>query len=292
MKKALLLMVIGCAAFQAQAKNPMFWGADPSGVVARDGRVFVFPTYDLKDWSDQKFWECWSSSDLVNWTNHGKIFDTEMSGWGINNAWAPDITFKNGKYYFYYYFNNGKEHPGGVGVAIADKPEGPYKEALGKMLIRWHDPCIFNDDDGRSYLYAQNKVRELNPDMVSFKDQQDIRLEIGEVPDKYEATYVFKRNGVYYFTYAKKWNHLIYYTGDNPKGPFTYRGEIMKPYGANNHHSIIEHNGKWIIFYHEWAPKESETSRRRIRAEWLEFNDDGTIKLVEVTEEGLSRKID
>ena len=206
---------------------------------------------------------------------------------GIDNAWAPDITFKNGTYYFYYYFQNG-DKPGGVGVATAKNPEGPYKEALGKMLIATHDPAVFNDDDGKSYLYARNKIWELNEDMISVKDVNPKILEIGEVPEKYEATYVFERNGIYYYTYARNWNHVVYFTGDNPFGPFTYKGEIMKPYGGNNHHSIVKYNDKWIIFYHEWAPEESETCNRRVCAEWLKFNDDGTIQLVEVTEKGIS----
>ena len=104
-----LLIVVVLAAFlsaKSFAQNPLFWGADPSGIVAHDGRLFVFPTNDKKNWDEQKEWHCLSTSDLKSWTDHGVIFDTKMSGWGVDNAWAPDITYKNGTYYFYYYFTS------------------------------------------------------------------------------------------------------------------------------------------------------------------------------------------
>ena len=289
MKKILLGFLLLAGVFAtSKAQNPLFWAADPSGIVTHDGRLFVFPTNDLKNWDDQKTWNCWSTNDLKTWTDHGVIFDTKMSGWGINNAWAPDITYKNGKYYFYYYFQNGGKGKGGVGVATSLKPEGPYTESTGKRLVEMHDPAIFNDDDGQSYLYSQNKVYLLNDDMISLKSDKPIILEVGEVPDKYEATYVFKRDDIYYFTYAKNFNHLVYFTGKSPLGPFEYRGEIMKPYGGNNHHSVVKYKGQWILFYHEWAPNESTTCNRRVRAEWLTFNADGTINLVTPTAEGIS----
>ena len=291
--KLLSILLVVCLYFSAKiySQNPLFWGADPSGIVAQDGRLFVFPTNDKKDWSDQKDWHCLSTTDTKTWTDHGVIFNTKMSGWGVDNAWAPDITYKNGMYYFYYYFHNGehrKEVPGGVGVATSKKIEGPYTDALGKRMIAGHDPAIFNDDDGKSYLYIQDKVYILSEDMISVENKEPINLNLEYRPKKFEAAYVFKRNGIYYFTIAREWNNLIYYTGKSPLGPFEFKGEIMKPYGGNNHHSILKYKDDWIIFYHEWAPKQSEVSNRRIRAEYIYFNEDGSIKLVEPTEEGIS----
>ena len=279
-------LLLLCSSF-IKAQNPLFWGADPSGIVAHDGRVFIFPTNEKKDLNEQKDWNCWSSTDLVNWTDHGVIFNTEMSGWGIDNAWAPDIAYKNGTYYFYYYFQNGKK-PGGIGVATSKNPEGPYKEALGKRLIPGHDPAYFEDCDGKSYLYVQDRVHILNDDMISVENEEPITLELTYKPDTFEAAYVFKRNGIVYYTIARGWNNFIYYTGDNALGPFEYKGEFMKPYGGNNHHSIIPYKDRWIIFYHEWAEDESDVHNRRIRAEWLEFEDDGSIKMVVPTEKGIS----
>ena len=291
--KLIQMSIIVCFFLNAKcySQNPLFWGADPSGIVAQDGRLFVFPTNDKKDWSDQKDWHCWSTTDTKTWADHGVIFDTKMSGWGVDNAWAPDITYKNGIYYLYYYFHNGehrKEVPGGIGVATSNNIQGPYKEALGKRMIPGHDPAIFNDDDGKTYLYVQDKVYCLNDDMISVANKEPINLNLEYRPKKFEAAYVFKRNGIYYFTIARDWNNLIYYTGKSPLGPFEFKGEIMKPYGGNNHHSILKYKNDWIIFYHEWAKNESTVSNRRIRAEYIYFNDDGTIQLVKPTKDGIS----
>jgi len=262
------------------AKNPLFFGADPSALVAPDGRVWIYPTTDEANWNDQVNWHAWSSTNLVDWTDHGVIFSNTNSGWGSNNAWAPDCVLKNGKYYFYYYFNKGKPS-GGVGVAVSDRPEGPFTEALGHRLIAGHDPRIFLDDDGQAYLYVQSSVYKLNDDMISLAGDK-IDLDVDYRPKPFEAVYVFKRNGIYYYTIAAEFNHLIYYTGESPLGPFKYRGELMPKYGGNNHHSIVEYQGKWVLFYHGWVPGH----HRMVRAEWLNFNDDGTIVSTPITEAG------
>lgn len=271
------------------AKNPLFYGADPSGRVFPDGRMWIFPTTDKADWDEQYDWHAWSSEDLVTWKDHGVIFDLRDSGWATGHAWAPDILHKDGRYYFYYYAHQG-EPSGGVGVAISDKPAGPYKEALGHQLVKGHDPAIFMDRDQQVYLYLQNKAYVLNPDLISikgegrklvlhYKDGKDY----DEVAQRYEAVYVFERNGIYYYTIADGWNHLIYFTGDNPLGPFTYRGELMDKYGGNNHHSILEYKGKWILWYHGWVPGH----HRMVRGEYVNFNEDGTIQKIKITEKGV-----
>ena len=109
-------------------------------------------------------------------------------------------------------------------------------------------------------------------------------------PQKFEAAYVFARIGIYYFTIARHWNNLIYYTADHVHGPYTFRSEFMQPYGGNNHHFIVNFKGQWIIFHHEWVEDVTgyEGHQRRIRAEYLHFNDDGTIPMVEATEAGFS----
>lgn len=158
------------------------------------------------------------------------------------------------------------------------------------MLVKGHDPALFMDEDGTAYMYLQDKVHVLNPDMVTLKNQKAIDIKLDYRPTKFEAAYAFKRKGIYYFTIARDWNNLIYYTSDSPLGPFKYQGDFMRPYGGNNHHSIIEYEGNWIIFYHEWAPTESDKHNRRVRADYLHFNEDGTIKQVEITERGIWKK--
>jgi hypothetical protein len=262
-----------------------FYGADPSVVVADDDRLFLFPTTDNRDWEKQFGWSCYSTTDLVHWNDHGVIFSNEDSSWGTHKAWAPDIIKRGGKYYLYYYFNNGGGGKGGVGVAVADKPEGPYKEITKERLCAGHDPAVFGDDDGRFWLYLQDKVYELGDDMASFKSGPT-NLNLEYRPEKFEAAYVFKRNGLYYFTIARDWNNLVYYTGSSPTGHFEFRGEFFKKYGGNNHHSIVKYKDKWVIFYHEWV-KNDPVHQRRLRAEYLSFNEDGTIQFVEPTDQGV-----
>lgn len=262
-----------------------FYGADPSVVVAEDGRLFLFPTTDNRDWEKQFGWSCYSTTNLVDWTDHGVIFSNEDSNWGKNKAWAPDIIQRDGKYFLYYYFNNGGNGKGGVGVAVADRPEGPFKELTPQRLCRGHDPAVFGDDDGRYWLYLQDTVYELGDDMASLKSGPT-NLNLQYRPDKFEAAYVFKRYGLYYFTIARDWNNLIYYTGTSPTGPFEFRGEFFKKYGGNNHHSIVNYKGRWILFYHEWL-KNDPIHQRQLRAEPLKFGEDGAIELVEPTDQGV-----
>ncbi|MCG8528585.1 MAG: family 43 glycosylhydrolase [Opitutales bacterium] len=293
-KKITTLLLTAFAFYGAVAQNPLkvgdksFYGADPSGLFTSDGKLYMVVTTDEIDWDDQVDWNIFSSEDGVNWKDHGVIFAAEDSGWGKNNAWAPDITEKDGKFYLYYYFRNSGPD-GGVGVAVADHPEGPYKEAIGERLLKGHDPAIFNDDDGQSYLFIQDKAYILGDDMVSVKEGP-INLNLEYRPKKFEAAYVIKNNDTYYFTIARDWNNLIYYTAKSVLGPYTFQGEFMKPYGGNNHHSILNINGQWIIFYHQWVKgvEGHEGHARRIRAEYLNFAEDGSIKLISPSEEGIT----
>jgi len=272
------MLVFACPVL---GSNPLFFGADPSSLVSQDGRMWIYPTTNEPNWADQVDWHAWSSSDLVNWTDHGVIFSMQDSGWATKFAWAPDCAYKNGKYYLYYYFNKGNPG-GGVGVAVSDKPEGPFKEALGHRLVTGHDPSLFVDDGGRAYLYVQDVAYRLNGDMISLASDK-IDLDIDYRPKPFEAVYVFKRNGIYYYTIVAEFNRLIYYMGDSPLGPFRYKGESMDKYGGNNHHSVVEYGGKWILWYHGWVPGH----HRRVRGEYLQFNPDGTIQKVKITDEGV-----
>ena len=293
MRHILLTVTLLSSAF---AQNPLqvdghdFFGADPSAIVTHDGRLFLFPTTDNRDWEKQFGWSCYSSANLKDWKNHGVIFSNKDSKWGENKAWAPDITRKDGKYYFFYYYNNGGTGKNGIGVAMSEKPEGPYKELTETMLVKGHDPAVLADDDGRYWLYLQDTVYELGDDMASLKSGPT-NLKLAYRPEKFEAAYVFKRKGIYYFTIARDWNNLIYYTGASPTGPFEFKGEFFKKYGGNNHHSIVEYKGRWIIFYHEWV-KDNPEQQRQIRADFINFNEDGSIQMVEPTKDGVGDAFD
>lgn len=150
--------------------NPLFWAADPAGHVWFDGKMWIYPTTDLEDWDELVHWNAWSSADLKNWTVHEKIFTADDCDWCVNNAWAPDIAHKGGKYYFYYYFRNKGGNPGGIGVAVSDQPQGPFTNmSMGGPFLDGHDPAVFVDDDGQAYIYAGHMVYFLSPDMISLR---------------------------------------------------------------------------------------------------------------------------
>jgi arabinoxylan arabinofuranohydrolase len=256
-------------------RNPIIshvFTADPSAKVF-NGRIYVYTSHDLDDQSTyaMRDYHVFSSNDLVNWQDHGVILDEKDVTW-TGSLYAPDCAYgkKTGKYYLYFP-NTGS----GVGVAVSDSPAGPFVDALGKPLVdrntpgvsdvEWvFDPMCFVDDDGQAYLYfgggPQNsgdnvRVIRLNDDMISLADATATPI---AAPDFFEASFLHKREGKYYFSYSTTFaNHsaeIDYLTSDNPMTGFQHVGTILpNPEGNNynnNHQSIVEYEGNWYIFYH------------------------------------------
>ncbi|MGP3982397.1 family 43 glycosylhydrolase [Streptomyces sp. KR80] len=281
-------------------KGPVIPGlyADPH-IVNFNGRYYLYPTTDgYASWSGTYF-KAFSSTDLVNWTDHGVVLDHGPDvSWADNSAWAPAIAAKNGRYYFYFSGgaasgNTAKQ----LGVAVADSPTGPFRDALGRPLIRSGqfpgqaiDPMVFTDDDGRSYLYwgqGRAHVVRLNSDMISF-DAGQVRT---ITPPGYnEASFVFKRNGVYYFMWSEgdtrsEDYRVAYATGSSPLGPWTKRGVVLqKRLGAGikgtGHHSVVRAPGTdtWYVAYHRFAVPGGSGTNRETTIDRMEFNSDGTIR--------------
>lgn len=295
------------------ARNPLDFGsdirmADPSGHVWADGRMYLYTSHDEECQPDffMKDWYTFSSDDLVNWTNHGPSLSVDDLSWADNYAWAPDAAFKNGKYYLVFPAGTGikdRANPEkstkwmGIGIAVSDTPTGPFADAIGAPLWREpyaNDPSLLVDDDGRAWLYFHGKnadymVVEMNDDLLSVKGEF-IKMDMGGYEPKMEGPWVFRRNGIYYFTMPENNRVLTYYMGDSPTGPWTYQGVIMDSEGGNNHHSIVEYKGQWILFYHRWLETGTDCNRkkqRHVTAEYLYFNDDGTIQKVERTRQGV-----
>lgn len=295
------------------SQNPLKLGgniktADPSGHVWKDGRMYLYTSHDEECQQDffMKDWHVFSSADLMNWTDHGSCMSVSQLSWADNYAWAPDCVYKNGKYYFCFPVGKGAKdrvHPEkstkwmGIGIAVSDSPTGPFVDAVGGPL--WtepyaNDPCLFLDDDGKAYLYFHGKdkdynVIEMSDDLRSVKGTF-FKMDMGGHEPKMEGPWVFKRNGKYYYTMPERNKALAYYMADSPKGPWAYKGEIMgEENNSNNHHSIVEFKGQWILFYHRWLDLNSSCGKQRyVCAEYLNFNDDGTIREIKRTENGLS----
>ncbi len=257
-------------------------------------------------------YHAFSSSDLINWTDHGVVFHSSMlkaESWGLTQSgwmWAPGAARKqdaNGVWTYYLYYPHNKAVAGAgedwvTGVATAPNPWGPFSDQgiLGGYP-RWKaamDPMVFIDDDGQAYIYANSaKVTKLNPDMVSLAEEprtidyapesvtEDKTVHFGE------GSYMHKKDGVYYYSYSNFNNNQyqgFYAMGNSPYGPFTWKGGMAPaPVGAQDHHSIIEFKGQWYYFYHiavAGFPLKKEGHGRIACFDRLYYNQDGTIQMV------------
>lgn len=281
--------------------------ADPTARVF-EGKIYMYPSHDIPSvithhdgsaWFSMPDYHVFSSEDLTSWTDHGVILRQEDVPWGKPDAyamWAPDCVQKDGKYYFYFPDAPAAGWGFGIGVAVSDKPAGPFvpqeKPIQGVAGI---DPCVLVDDDGKAYIYWSGmglRGCRLADNMLELEGDQ-VRLD-EPLPEGFkEGPFAFKRNGRYYLTYPwvrKDTEALAYAMSDNPLGPFEYKGIIMKesPTGCwTNHHSLVEYKGEWYLFYHHNDYSPHFDKNRSARIDRVFFNDDGTIQEVVPTLRGV-----
>lgn len=292
--------------------NPIFegWYADPEGIVY-DDLYWIFPTYsDL--YENQVFFDCFSSPDLVNWTKHESILDTTEVKWAKEAMWAPGVIEKEGKYYFFFAANDVHEGEiGGIGVAVSDTPEGPYKDLLGKPLINEivHgaqpiDQFVFKENDSTYYMFYGGwrhcNVVLLENDFTGIRPFPDGELYKEVTPQDYvEGPFMFKKDGKYYFMWSEGgWGSpdykAAYAIADHPLGPFERIGTILEQdpeiaTGAG-HHSII-HNPRsddWYIIYHRRPEPNVHRDHRVTCIDKMEFDENGYIKPIVMTFEGVA----
>jgi arabinoxylan arabinofuranohydrolase len=292
----LILPVVGCF-----AQNPFvtdIFTADPSAHVWQDGRLYVYPSHDIApprgcDLMDQ--YHVYSTDDMVNWTDHGEILRASQVPWGRKEGgfmWAPDCAYKNGTYYFYF------PHPSDtkwnsswkIGVATSKKPASDFTvQGFIPGLESMIDPCVFTDDDGQSYFYygggGRCKGGKLKDNMMEIDGEMK---DMEGLVDFHEATWVHKRNGIYYLSYsdnhddkvAQTHNQMMYATSKSPLGPWTHMGIYMDPTDSyTNHGSIVEYKGQWYSFYHNSALSSFDWLRS-ICVDKIYYNPDGTIQKV------------
>jgi arabinoxylan arabinofuranohydrolase len=305
---AILALLWGVTwAATARAENPFvtkLYTADPSAHVWADGRLYVYPSHDIDpprgcDLMDQ--YHVFSTDDMVNWTDHGVILSAKDVEWGRPEGgfmWAPDCAFKNGTYYFYF------PHPSGagkdwnntwkIGVATSKSPAKDFKsQGYIKGLESQIDPTVFVDDDGTPYFYYGGGGKcfggKLDDTMMAIDGKMQ---KMEGLVDFHEATWVHKRKGVYYLSYADNYNkpkaknRMCYATSDKPLGPWKYQGVIIDSTDSfTDHGSIVEFKDQWYVFYHTSALSHQDWLRS-ICVDKLFYNEDGTIQKVIPTGKG------
>lgn len=292
--------------------NPILpgWYADPEARIFQ-GRYWIYPTYSAP-YDDQLFFDAFYSDDLVHWTKVDRILTKADIPWARRAMWAPSPIEKNGKYYYYFAANDiqSNDELGGIGVAVADRPEGPFRDALGKPLIdKFYngaqpiDPHVFIDDDGTAYLYyggwGHCNVCKLNDDMISIGVFDDGEMFKEITPEGFvEGPCMIKRNGKYYFMWSEGgWtgpNYSVAYAiASSPVGPFIREGTILQkdPEVATGagHHGILNVPGtdEWFIVYHRRPLGETDPNHRVVCIDRMEFTADGRIKPVIMTHHGV-----
>ena len=316
---------------------PNDYMADPSTHVF-NGRLYIYPSHDWEsgiaendngDHFNMKDYHVFSTDDIEavargekTLTDHGVVLAVEDIPWAGRQLWDCDVQEKDGKYYMYFPLKD-RNDIFRFGVAIADRPEGPFIPQPAPMKGSYSiDVAVLKDDDGKCYFYfggiwggqlqryKDNKALEnahlpegdepalpgrvalLQDDMLEFAeeprpvlvvDKDGNPLKANDPHRFFEATWVHKYNGKYYYSYSTGDTHLLCYAiGDNPYGPFTYQGVILTPVvGWTTHHSIIEFKGKWYLFHHDSVPSGGKTWLRSLKVCELHYNEDGTIQPIE-----------
>lgn len=295
--------------------NPVFpgWYADPEAAIFNK-QYWIFPTYSAP-YEQQVHMDAFSSPDLVNWTKHERIIDTAAVKWAKIAMWAPAIVHKNDKYYLFFAANDihKETEPGGIGIGVADKPEGPYKDYLGKPLLNKIingaqpiDQFVFHDKDGKYYMiyggWGHCNIVQLKDDFTGFIPFKDGSTFKEITPKGYvEGPIMFIHNNKYYFMWSEGgWTgpdyRVAYAIADSPFGPFKRIGTILQQDTAvatgAGHHSVIQVPGKneWYIIYHRHPLGDKDGNHRVTCIDKMEFDEQGFIKPVKITFEGVTKQ--
>lgn len=301
----LSIMLFLTGAIQSIADNPLvrhIYTADPAPLVYNN-RFYIFTGHDEggSGWT-LNGWHVLSSSDMVNWTDHGEVLAVKDVTWlNTKQAWAAQCVERNGKFYFYICDS------GEIGVAVADNVLGPYKDALGKPLISNTtpgacpgddniDPSVFIDDNGAAYIYwgtdRVNRQAKLKSTMIEI----DGSITVPQGTTRFfEVSWVHKYNNTYYYSYAAynangdNWpSNIDYCTSSNPLGPWTYKGTLNGFAGSGtNHAGIVPFKDKWYFVYHTDYLSGGTAWERSVQIDYMYYNTDGTLKKIAQTTSGV-----
>lgn len=312
---------------------PNDYMADPA-VHEFNGKLYIYPSHDREsgipendngDHFDMNDYHVFSTEDPMHgeMKDHGAVLKVADIPWAGRQLWDCDVACKNGKYYMYFPLKD-KNDVFHIGVAVSDKPEGPFVPESDPIKGSYSiDPAVFKDADGEFYMYfgglwggqlqryRDNKALEcaklqegdepalpsrvvrLSRDMKGFAeepkpvvvvDENGKPLTAAENEKRFfEASWMHKYNGKYYFSYSTGDTHFLNYAiGDNPYGPFVYQGHILTPVvGWTTHHAIVEYKGKWYLFHHDSVPSGGRTWLRSLKVCELHYDANGKIETIE-----------
>jgi len=287
--------------------NPIIkdkYTADPSALVYNN-RVYLYTGHDEtpppKDGYQMHDWLCYSSTDMINWKEHNVPLKVKDFAWAKDDAWASQVIEREGKFYWYAAVEHGSIPGKAIGVAVADNPAGPFKDARGSALITNNmttDSKIFWDDidpsviidNGQAYLFWGNTkcyYAKLKKNMIEL----DGPIQTIDLPNYTEAPWIHKHNGWYYLSYAYQFPEKIAYAmSRNITGPYIFKGILNELAGNSNtnHQAIIDYKNKSYFIYHNGSLGVNGGSfRRTVCIDQLYYNKDGTMKRVVMTTEGL-----
>ncbi|RYY60564.1 MAG: arabinan endo-1,5-alpha-L-arabinosidase [Chitinophagaceae bacterium] len=322
-------------------RNPVFPGyyADPEARIF-DNTYWIYPTFSdhsgqpdssasisahqrelqkntiNQQYLKQTWLDAFSSDNLVDWKKYPHVLDIRDVSWAAYSIWAPSITKKDGKYYLFFGANDiqNDNQEGGIGIAVSDKPSGPFKDYLGKPLINkfYHgaqpiDQMVFQDTDGQYYLiyggWQHCNIGKLNNDFTGFVPFEDGEMFHSITPDKYvEGPFMFVRKNKYYMMWSEGgWTgpdySVAYAIGDSPLGPFKRIGKILQQdstvaTGAG-HHSVINIPGTddWYIVYHRRPLGDKNGHHRVTCIDRMSFDENDRIKPVKITHQGIDPRL-
>jgi beta-xylosidase len=312
-----LALVSASASSQpVRSGNPVLagWYADPEAHVF-DNQYWIYPTYSAP-YDQQTFMDAFSSRDLITWEKHPRILDVASIRWARRALWAPSIVEKNGWYYLFFGANDiqNDQQVGGIGVARARQPQGPFEDYLGRPLIdRFHngaqpiDQFVFTDRDGSYYIvyggWRHCNIAKLNDDFTGFVPFPDGGTFREITPAGYvEGSWMFVKDGKYYFMWSEGgWtgpNYAVAYAiGTSPLGPFERAGKILQQDAAvatgAGHHSVLRApvSGKWYIVYHRRPLGETDRNHRVVCIDEMRFDAGGAILPVVITTRGVAADV-
>jgi beta-xylosidase len=287
--------------------NPIIrhvYTADPTAIV-HDNKVYLYTGHDEAPVGTAAYvmndWLCFSSADMVHWQPHGSLLKAIDFSWSSGGAFATIVIEKNGLFYWYVAVNHADGTGTAIGVAVSQKPDSNFKDAIGKALITHSmlpptdnekanlDPAVLLDDDGEAYIFWGNKTcyyARLDKDMTSLSGD----IKTIDLPHFEEGAHIHKRNGWYYLAYGYGMPEKVAYAmSRHIDGPWEFQGILNEIAGncETNRPCIIHFNGQSYFLYHNGALKNGGSHRRSVCIDYLYYNDDDTIRRIVMTTEGV-----